>query len=75
MLHPIFNTPENAACHCKIVEWKRNDGSSERFNLTYETIQPGSLTEDLDESSLILRRPKSGVLLSKPADSTKSEPI
>ncbi|PVH25222.1 hypothetical protein [Sphingobacterium corticibacter] len=75
MLHPIFNTPENAACHCKIVEWKRNDGSSERFNLTYETIQPGSLTEDLDESSLILRRPKSGVLLSKPAKNDESEHI
>lgn len=74
-LLPIFNTPENAACHCKIVEWTRNDGSSERFNLTYEKIQPGSMTEDLDESSLILRKPKSGVLLSKPADKEDLEHI
>lgn len=65
-LSPVFNTPENAACHCKIIEWTRQDGTAERFYLTYESIQTNGMTEDLDESSLILRKPKAGVLLSKP---------
>ncbi|MCL7987251.1 hypothetical protein M8998_04770 [Sphingobacterium sp. lm-10] len=65
-LRTIVNTPENAACHCKIVEWTRSDGATEKFNLTYATIEPGSIEEDLDENSVILRKPKQGVLLSQP---------
>lgn len=65
-LREVVNTPENAACHCKIIEWIHDDGTAERFNLTYDEIEPGSITEGLDESSLILRKPKAGVLLSHP---------
>ncbi len=65
-LRLISNTPENAACHCKIIEWDKDDGTIERFNLTYEAIKEGSVEEHLNESSLILRKPKDGVLLSAP---------
>ncbi len=66
-LKEILNTPENASCKCKIVNWERN-GHIETFylkNQLLDSLPYENLKTMIDEKSIILSVPQKGLLLSK----------
>lgn len=59
-IEEVFNTPENAACRCKMVRWHQTNGGTKTFYLRNErldTLQDSSLKGLLDEKSILLREP------------------
>lgn len=65
-LNEIENTPQNAACRCKIIRWSNSNGEYKDFELEYQKLEKSKhkfLTPLLDEESILLKQPKEGVLL------------
>lgn len=66
-LQEIENTPRNASCRCKVVRWIRDDSTYKDFELKYQKLEQSPLQflqPLLDENSILLKKPKEGVLLS-----------
>lgn len=66
-IEEVFNTPENAACRCKIVRWQQEADKVKTFYLRNEKldrIQDSSLKKLLDERSILLREPGENLVLS-----------
>jgi hypothetical protein len=70
-IEEVINTVENASCKCKIIKWHKDDTPTQVFELKnqrLENLPDAELKALLDEESILLRVPKTGVLL---GDSTK----
>jgi hypothetical protein len=65
-IEEIINTPQNAACSCKIIKWQ-SPGNAIRFfylkNELLDTIGDKRLKQTLDEKSILLSRPGDTSLL------------
>jgi hypothetical protein len=65
-IEEIINTPENAACSCKIIKWQRPLKAVRFFYLKNElldTIRDKRLKQTLDEKSILLSQPGDTTLL------------
>lgn len=65
-LEEITNTPENANCHCKIMKWVQPNNQTKTFQLKYhllDTMANESLKALINEKSILLREPRSDVIL------------
>lgn len=63
----VFNTPENAACRCKIVRWAQEANKVRTFSLRNEkldALRDSSLKKLLDERSILLREPGENLVMS-----------
>ena len=59
-IEEIINTPENAACSCKIIKWQPPSNAIRFFNLKNElldTLGDKRLKQTLDEKSILLSQP------------------
>jgi hypothetical protein len=65
-IEEIINTPQNAACSCKIIKWHQAGNKNRLFYLKNElldTIGDKRLKETLDEKSILLSQPGDTTLL------------
>ncbi|GAB3561081.1 hypothetical protein GCM10027578_01020 [Spirosoma luteolum] len=69
-LSEIANTPENAHCHCKIMQWQPPAGRTRQYPLQYkllDTLADTWLRPLIDEHSILLRDPaRQGLLRVRP---------
>ncbi|WP_313368695.1 hypothetical protein [Sphingobacterium mizutaii] len=64
-LNQIINTQENAACNCKIIEW-RHGNSTKQYKLQYKHLDKDEneeLKSHLNEESILLLNPRKDVVL------------
>lgn len=67
-IQELLNSVENAACKCKIIRWKKEDGSMQEFrlrNTLLDTLPDPQLRDLLDEHSILLKDIGDSVLLKK----------
>lgn len=64
-IEEVINTVANSSCRCKIVQWE--DGAQKRNfylrNENIDSLKDASLIPLLDEHSILLRQPSSGLIL------------
>lgn len=63
----VINTVENNSCHCKILVWTKNNDTKTYYlrNELIEDLKDTTLKSMIDEQSILLRKPKKGVVLSE----------
>ncbi len=64
-IEEIINTPQNAACSCKIIKWNRPGNGVRLFYLKNElldTVGDKMLKSTLDEKSILLAQPSDSTL-------------
>lgn len=67
-LEEMLNSVENAACKCKIIRWKKSDGTIQEFrlrNTLLDSLPDVHLRQLLDEHSILLKDMDDSVLLRK----------
>lgn len=68
-LEEVINTVENASCKCKIIEWHKEDGVIDTFelkNILLDDLPEKALGELINENSILLRTPSDGLILKSP---------
>jgi len=64
----IINSPENASCQCKIIRWHQPNMPVQTFylkNIYLDSLKNPSLTDLIDEKSILLKDPEPGLLINK----------
>lgn len=67
-IRELLNSVENAACKCKIIRWKKEDGTVQEFrlkNTLLDTLPDPQLRDLLNEHSILLKDIADSVLLKK----------
>lgn len=62
----VINEIENASCQCKIIRWTKPDKTVTTFNLKnekLENVSPKEIQSLINEQSIMLNEPDSGVIL------------
>lgn len=64
-IEEVINTIANSSCRCKIVRWKHGNESKSFYlrNENIDSLDDQSLKPLLDEHSILLRQPSSGLIL------------
>jgi hypothetical protein len=64
-IEEVINTIANSSCRCKIVRWKHENESKSFYlrNENIDSLSDQSLKPLLDEHSILLRQPSSGLIL------------
>jgi len=67
-LEEVINSPENASCQCKIINWIQPNKPKETFylkNISLDSLKDTSLKELIDEKSILLKDPEEGLVIIK----------
>ena len=65
-LEEIINTPANASCQCKIIKWYQKDNAVQTIylkNTILDSTKNRQLYQLIDEKSILLKDPESGVII------------
>lgn len=65
-IEEVMNTVENAACKCKIIHWRQENGQLKTYQLKNQLLDelPDSrLRQLINEESILLRQPSDSILL------------
>jgi hypothetical protein len=65
-LEEIINTPANASCQCKIIKWYQKDNAVQTIylkNTILDSTKNSQLYQLIDEKSILLKDPESGVII------------
>jgi hypothetical protein len=65
-LEEIINTPANASCQCKIIKWYQKDNTVQTIylkNTILDSTKNRQLYQLIDEKSILLKDPESGVII------------
>ncbi len=65
-IQEVINEIENASCQCKIIRWTKPDKTVETFylkNEKLESISPKEVQALINENSIMLNEPDSGIIL------------
>ena len=61
-----MNTPANASCQCKIIKWHQKNNSVQTFylkNSILDSTKNSQLYQLIDEKSILLKDPETGVII------------
>jgi len=67
-IEEVINSPANASCQCKIIKWYKNQASTETFylkNMLLDSLKNPILSNLIDENSILLKDPESGLIINK----------
>ena len=65
-LEEIINTPANASCQCKIIKWYQKNNTVQTIylkNTILDSTKNRQLYQLIDEKSILLKDPESGVII------------
>jgi len=67
-IEEVINSPANASCQCKIIKWHKNESSTESFylkNIVLDSLKNPTLSNLINENSILLKDPEPGLVLTK----------
>lgn len=67
-IEEVINTPANASCQCKIIKWHKNNASTQSFylkNMFLDSLKNPTLSNLINENSILLKDPEAGLILNK----------